>query len=52
VIYRFAVGRLSCAVISDGQMTPPWEPPLAALVGRLGLLRDLGILPDAELTVT
>jgi glyoxylase-like metal-dependent hydrolase (beta-lactamase superfamily II) len=30
VIYRFAVGRLSCAVISDGQMTPPWEPPLAA----------------------
>jgi glyoxylase-like metal-dependent hydrolase (beta-lactamase superfamily II) len=30
VIYRFAVGRLSCTVISDGQMTPPWEPPLAA----------------------
>jgi len=30
VIYRFTVGRLSCAVISDGQMTPPWEPPLAA----------------------
>jgi glyoxylase-like metal-dependent hydrolase (beta-lactamase superfamily II) len=30
VIYRFAVGRLSCAVISDGQMMPPWEPPLAA----------------------
>jgi glyoxylase-like metal-dependent hydrolase (beta-lactamase superfamily II) len=29
VIYRFTVGRLSCAVISDGQMTPPWEPPLA-----------------------
>jgi hypothetical protein len=23
VIYRFTVGRLSCAVISDGQMTPP-----------------------------
>src|SRR4029077_2962402 len=31
VIYRFTVGRLSCAVISDGQMTPPWEPPLAAV---------------------
>jgi glyoxylase-like metal-dependent hydrolase (beta-lactamase superfamily II) len=30
VIYRFTVGRLSCAVISDGQMMPPWEPPLAA----------------------
>ncbi len=29
MIYRFTVGRLSCAVISDGQMTPPWEPPLA-----------------------
>jgi hypothetical protein len=29
VIYRFTVGRLSCAVVSDGQMTPPWEPPLA-----------------------
>ena len=30
MIYRFTIGRLSCAVISDGQMTPPWEPPLAA----------------------
>ena len=30
MIYEFAVGRLSCAVVSDGQMTPPWEPPLAA----------------------
>ena len=30
MIYGFTVGRLSCAVISDGQMTPPWEPPLAA----------------------
>jgi hypothetical protein len=30
VIYQFTVGRLSCAVISDGQMAPPWEPPLAA----------------------
>lgn len=29
MIYRFTVGRLSCAVISDGQMSPPWEPPLA-----------------------
>jgi glyoxylase-like metal-dependent hydrolase (beta-lactamase superfamily II) len=30
VIYRFPVGRLNCAVVSDGQMEPPWEPPLAA----------------------
>jgi hypothetical protein len=30
MIYRFTVGRLSRAVISDGQMTQPWEPPLAA----------------------
>lgn len=30
MIYRFAVGRMSCAVISDGQMAPPWEPPLAS----------------------
>ncbi len=30
MIYRFTVGRLSCAVVSDGQMAPPWEPPLDA----------------------
>jgi glyoxylase-like metal-dependent hydrolase (beta-lactamase superfamily II) len=30
VIYRFPVGRLNCAVVSDGQMEPPWEPPLGA----------------------
>jgi glyoxylase-like metal-dependent hydrolase (beta-lactamase superfamily II) len=30
VIYRFTVGRLSCAVVSDGQLRPPLEPPLAA----------------------
>lgn len=30
MIYRFTIGRLGCAVISDGQMAPPWEPPLAA----------------------
>jgi glyoxylase-like metal-dependent hydrolase (beta-lactamase superfamily II) len=29
VIYRFNVGHLECAVVSDGQMQPPWEPPLA-----------------------
>src|SRR5215469_13896868 len=29
VIHRFSVGRLSCAVVSDGQMEPPWEPPMA-----------------------
>jgi glyoxylase-like metal-dependent hydrolase (beta-lactamase superfamily II) len=30
VIYQFTVGRLRCAVVSDGQMQPPLEPPLAA----------------------
>jgi hypothetical protein len=29
VIYRFSIGRLECAVVTDGQMEPPWEPPLA-----------------------
>jgi glyoxylase-like metal-dependent hydrolase (beta-lactamase superfamily II) len=29
VIYRFTIGRMNCAVVSDGQMEPPWEPPLA-----------------------
>ena len=28
MIYQFTVGRLSCAVVSDGQMEPPWEPPI------------------------
>jgi hypothetical protein len=30
MIHQFTVGRLSCAVVSDGQMMPPLEPPLAA----------------------
>jgi glyoxylase-like metal-dependent hydrolase (beta-lactamase superfamily II) len=30
VLHPFTVGDLSCAVVSDGQMAPPWEPPLAA----------------------
>jgi hypothetical protein len=30
VIYHFSVGRLACAVISDGQMEPMWQPPLPA----------------------
>jgi hypothetical protein len=30
VIYQFQVGRLSCAVVSDGQMEPPLAPPLEA----------------------
>jgi glyoxylase-like metal-dependent hydrolase (beta-lactamase superfamily II) len=30
VIYRFSVGQLNCAVVSDGQMEPPWQPPLDA----------------------
>jgi hypothetical protein len=28
VTYWFAVGQLSCAVVSDGQMEPPLAPPL------------------------
>jgi len=28
VIYQFQVGRLGCAVVSDGQMEPPLAPPL------------------------
>jgi glyoxylase-like metal-dependent hydrolase (beta-lactamase superfamily II) len=40
VIYRFTVGRLSCAVISDGQMTPPWEPPLAAFFAPVAGVPD------------
>ena len=30
MIYQFTVGRLRCTVISDGQMSAPWEPPVAA----------------------
>ncbi|NUS04030.1 MAG: MBL fold metallo-hydrolase [Nonomuraea sp.] len=28
-IRRFSIGALSCALISDGQMEPPWEPALS-----------------------
>ncbi len=28
MIHRISVGNLACAVISDGQPGPPWEPPL------------------------
>src|SRR5690349_3267059 len=37
VIYRFMVGRLSCAVSSDGQLRPPWEPPLASFFTPAGV---------------
>ena len=30
MINEFNIGRLSCAVVSDGQMMPPFEPPLEA----------------------
>lgn len=30
MIHRFEVGRLRCAVISDGQPEPPFEPPISA----------------------
>jgi len=29
MIYEFSVGQLTCAVVSDGQPAPPWEPPLS-----------------------
>jgi hypothetical protein len=28
VIYRLSVGVLDCAVVSDGQPGPPFEPPI------------------------
>jgi glyoxylase-like metal-dependent hydrolase (beta-lactamase superfamily II) len=43
VHYRFAVGRLSCAVVSDGQMAPPWEPPVASF------FTPAAGVPEAEL---
>jgi glyoxylase-like metal-dependent hydrolase (beta-lactamase superfamily II) len=43
VIHRFSVGRLDCAVISDGQLAPPWEPPLDSF-----FTPDAGV-PAAEL---
>jgi glyoxylase-like metal-dependent hydrolase (beta-lactamase superfamily II) len=43
VIYRLPIGRLSCTVISDGQLEPPWEPPLEAF-----FTPDSGV-PDQEL---
>ena len=30
MIYRFTVGRLGCAVVSDGQMEPPPAPLVEA----------------------
>jgi glyoxylase-like metal-dependent hydrolase (beta-lactamase superfamily II) len=44
VIYRFSVGQLDCAVISDGQAAPPWEPPLDSF-----FTPDTGV-PAAELS--
>src|SRR3954451_25273100 len=29
MIYEFSVGQLTCAVVSDGQPAPPWEPSLS-----------------------
>ena len=45
MIYRFPVGRLSCAVVSDGQLAPPWAPPLAAF-----FTPDSGV-PSQELQI-
>ena len=43
MLYPLTVGGLSCAVISDGQMAPPWEPPLEAF-----FTPEAGV-PDGEL---
>jgi glyoxylase-like metal-dependent hydrolase (beta-lactamase superfamily II) len=43
VLHRFTVGSLSCAVVSDGQMAPPWEPPLEAF------FTPEAAVPDGEL---
>lgn len=44
MIYRIQVGTLACAVISDGQSAPPWEPPLGMF-----FTPQTGV-PEAELT--
>jgi len=43
VIYRFTVGGIECAVVSDGQMAPPLEPPVSAF-----FTPEAGV-PSAEL---
>ncbi|WP_049573400.1 MBL fold metallo-hydrolase [Nonomuraea sp. SBT364] len=43
MIHHFAVGDLSCAVVSDGQPRPPLEPPLAEF-----FTPDTGV-PEREL---
>jgi glyoxylase-like metal-dependent hydrolase (beta-lactamase superfamily II) len=44
VIYQFPVGRLDCAVLSDGQPEVPLEPPLASF-----FTPDSGV-PEGDLT--
>lgn len=44
MIHRFEVGRLRCAVVSDGQPEPPFEPPLSAF-----FTPECGV-PEPELT--
>lgn len=43
MIYRFTVGGIECAVVSDGQMAPPLEPPVSAF-----FTPEAGV-PSAEL---
>jgi glyoxylase-like metal-dependent hydrolase (beta-lactamase superfamily II) len=43
MIRRISVGSLACAVISDGQPAPPWEPPVGMF-----FTKDSGV-PEAEL---
>ena len=42
MIHRFQVGNFRCAVFSDGQMQPPWEPPWDVFFGL-----DTGVSDEA-----
>jgi hypothetical protein len=42
-VRKFSVGRLNCAVVSDGQTVPPLEPPLESF-----FTPSAGV-PEAEL---
>jgi glyoxylase-like metal-dependent hydrolase (beta-lactamase superfamily II) len=43
-MHLFSVGALECAVVSDGQPAPPWQPPLASF-----FTPDSGV-PEPELS--
>jgi hypothetical protein len=58
MIHRFSVGRLMCAVISDGQPEPPFEPRLDSFFTPEGgvpaaeLSRELAGDPSQRTTLT